>query len=293
MPELPEVETVRCGLIPHLQGHRIAWVEQRRSHLRFPLPKNLPQRLQGRCITKLTRRGKYLLLHLDDAMILVIHLGMSGRFMITMPPAPDPEIFLNPPVSAHPNPGNRERHDHVLLHLENGTCVRFNDPRRFGSLLLIAEVEFSSHPRLGLLGPEPLEADLTGAKLAASLCGRRTTIKSALLDQHLLAGLGNIYACEALYHAGLAPDRRASTIDEAEATKLLEAIRGVLIAAIEAGGSSLRDYVQADGNLGYFQKQFAVYGREGEPCPDCTCNHAIRRIVQGGRSTFYCAHRQS
>ncbi len=273
MPELPEVETVVRGLRPKLEGHRLQRVEQRRADLRFPLPEGFARRLTGRRVERILRRAKYMLLHLDDGQVLLCHLGMSGRMLImeTRPGGRRPAL---------------QRHDHVIFTTEAGTEIRFNDTRRFGIMDLLPAAALQDHPLLRDLGPEPLGNDFNGPGLAAALKGKRTPIKSALLDQRVVAGLGNIYVCEALYFAGLSPRRQAYTVQGGRAEKLAAAVRQVLTRAIEAGGSSLRDYVQADGELGYFQHEWAVYGREGEACK--CCGAAIRRLVQGGRSTFYC-----
>jgi formamidopyrimidine-DNA glycosylase len=274
MPELPEVETVRRGLALKMTGRRIVRAELRRQDLRRPFPPMLARTLTGAKIGALARRGKYLLIELDDSGTLLLHLGMSGR--ITAGPADTPHA----------------PHDHVILTLDDGTVVRFNDARRFGLLDYMRRGEESAHPLLAGMGPEPLEPGFDGAYLATKLAGRMTPIKAALLDQKIVAGLGNIYVCEALYRARLSPRRLAATVSGARADKLAAAVRAVLTDAIEAGGSSLRDYVQADGELGYFQHHWAVYGREGEPCPGCSCAEGVRRIVQSGRSTFFCAKKQ-
>jgi formamidopyrimidine-DNA glycosylase len=274
MPELPEVETVRRGLALKMSGRRIVRAELRRPDLRRPFPPALAERLAGAQIGALARRGKYILIELDADGLLLLHLGMSGR--ITAGNAAQPDL----------------RHDHVVLTLDDGTIVRFNDARRFGTLDYLRRSEASRHPLLAGLGPEPLEAGFDGAYLAAKFAGKLTSIKAALLDQRVVAGLGNIYVCEALYRARLSPRRLAGTIGRGRAERLVAAIRAVLGEAIEAGGSSLRDYVQADGELGYFQHRWAVYAHEGEPCPGCDCAEGVRRIVQSGRSTFYCAKRQ-
>jgi formamidopyrimidine-DNA glycosylase len=277
MPELPEVETVVRGLRPKLEGHRLKLVEQRRPDLRFPLPENFAARLQGRRVERIQRRAKYMLLHLDDGQVLLCHLGMSGRMVIV-------ERARNgrrPPL---------DRHDHVIFVTDAGTEIRFNDARRFGIMDLIAGDALDAHPLLRALGPEPLGNDFNGPALAAALKGKRTPIKAALLDQQVVAGLGNIYVCEALFFAGLSPRRLAYTVQGNRAEKLAAAVRQVLARAIEAGGSSLRDYVQANGELGYFQHEWAVYGREGEPCR--RCGAPVKRLVQSGRSTFYCARCQ-
>jgi formamidopyrimidine-DNA glycosylase len=280
MPELPEVETVRRGLAPALEGRTLIRVDQRRPDLRTPLPERLPERLVGRVVTRIGRRAKYLLIHLDGPEILVIHLGMSGRMTLTTGPAPLPG-----------------RHDHVILETDRAIIVTFNDARRFGMIDLVPAETLEAHPLFAHLGPEPLEAGFTGATLAAAFAGKSAPVKAALLDQRVVAGLGNIYVCEALFRAGLAPDRPAGTITGARAGRLARSIRAVLAEAISAGGSSLRDYVQASGAMGYFQHRFAVYGREGEACPGCTCNVAatggIRRLVQSNRSSFHCPRRQT
>jgi formamidopyrimidine-DNA glycosylase len=274
MPELPEVETVRRGLARVMSGRHILVAELRRADLRRPFPPGLGARLEGARIGALGRRGKYILIELDDNGILILHLGMSGR------------------ITAGAAAGPPARHDHVVLTLDDGTLIRFNDPRRFGVLDYTSRAEMARHPLLAGLGPEPLEPEFDGNTLAAALAGRLMPIKAALLDQRVVAGLGNIYVCEALYRARLSPRRRAGTIAGGRADRLAAAIRAVLEEAIAAGGSSLRDYVQADGNLGYFQHRWAVYGRAGAPCPGCDCGGGVKRIVQSGRSTFFCARRQ-
>jgi formamidopyrimidine-DNA glycosylase len=274
MPELPEVETVRRGLALKMSGRRIAQAELRRPDLRRPFPPALAERLQGARIGALSRRGKYILIELDSDGLLLLHLGMSGRVTAggaTLPEAP---------------------HDHVVLRLDDGTVIRFNDPRRFGLIDYLNRSEVAQHPLLAGLGPEPLEPEFNGAYLAGVLAGKTTPIKSALLDQRIVAGLGNIYVCEALFRAGISPRRLAASIGRGRAERLVSGIRSVLTEAIAAGGSSLRDYVQADGELGYFQHRWAVYGREGGPCPGCDCGGGVRRIAQAGRSTFFCAKRQ-
>jgi formamidopyrimidine-DNA glycosylase len=274
MPELPEVETVRRGLELKISGRRIVRAELRRPDLRRPFPPALATRLEGALIGGLGRRGKYLLIELDTDGLLLLHLGMSGR--VTTGGAALPAA----------------RHDHVVLTLDDGTVIRFNDPRRFGLLDYLSRGETARHPLLAALGPEPLEPEFDGRYLAAALAGKQASIKAALLDQRIVAGLGNIYACEALFRAGLSPRRLAGSIGRGRADRLAAAIRSVLTEAIDAGGSSLRNYVQADGALGYFQHHWAVYGREGEPCPRCNCAEGVRRITQAGRSTFFCAKRQ-
>ncbi|MBV9860174.1 MAG: bifunctional DNA-formamidopyrimidine glycosylase/DNA-(apurinic or apyrimidinic site) lyase [Alphaproteobacteria bacterium] len=278
MPELPEVETVRRGLALKMTGRRIVRAELRRPDLRRPFPPALADRLDGARIGALVRRGKYILVELDDSGLLLLHLGMSGRITAS--------------ASSGGEASSEARHDHVVLTLDDGTVVRFNDPRRFGLLDYLGRDEAACHPLLAELGPEPLEPGFDGAYLSRALAGKMTPIKSALLDQRIVAGLGNIYVCEALYRARLSPRRLAATVPGMRAERLAIAIRDVLGEAIAAGGSSLRDYVQADGALGYFQHRWAVYGREGEPCPNCDCCEGVRRIAQAGRSTFFCAKRQ-
>ena len=280
MPELPEVETVRRGLLPVLEGRRLTQVRQLRPDLRFQLPLDFVPRLEGRRVEQISRRGKYLLLHLDSQEVLLIHLGMSGRILLIDDPANSPLL----------------PHDHVVWRTEEGREVRFNDARRFGFMDIVPAGELETCKALANLGPEPLGNAFNGPVLAAALRGRNSSIKAALLDQRVVAGLGNIYVCEALYHARLSPRRLARTVQGQRAERLAAAIRDVLRQAIAAGGSSLRDYVQTSGELGYFQHAWAVYGREGAACPDCSCggppHGGIVRIVQSGRSTFFCAQRQ-
>ena len=284
MPELPEVETVCRGLARALEGRRIVRVEVRRPGLRLPFPADLAGRLTGARITKVARRAKYILIHLGTGPVVIAHLGMTGRMTI-----------LNGQAGEHGEPPGR--HDHLLLDFEDGIQVRFNDARRFG-LVVLAEDEaaLAGHRLLADLGPEPLSNAFNGPVLAAALEGRKTPVKAALLDQRVVAGLGNIYICEALFHAGISPRRSAHTVAGKRAEGLAAAIKQVLAAAIESGGSSLRDYVQPSGELGYFQHAWAVYGREGNPCPGCDCQvpstGGVQRITQSGRSTFFCPRRQ-
>jgi formamidopyrimidine-DNA glycosylase len=279
MPELPEVETVRRGLEPVLLGRRLERVVARRPDLRFPLPQGFAAALCGHVVTAVDRRGKHLLLHLDDDRVLMAHLGMSGRFHVfrEAPPPPDD-------------------HDHVVFETDAGVVVRFHDPRRFGFMDLTTRDRLAEHPMLKRLGPEPLGEAFTGRVLAVALARRETAVKTALLDQSVVAGIGNIYASESLFRARLSPTRWASSVDGPRAGRLVAAIRDVLSAAIEAGGATLRDHRRPSGELGTFQHGFAVYGRTGEACPGCTCDPAvtggIRRLVLAGRSTFYCAKRQ-
>lgn len=291
MPELPEVETVRRGLQPVMEGARIAAVEARRPDLRFPFPEHFVERLEGRRITALGRRAKYLTMHVEDGPVLICHLGMSGSFRIEQPGGAET------PGDFHHHRSKAAAHDHVVFHLEPAgggeARVVFNDPRRFG-FMLFGEGAASEHPMLRDLGVEPTGNALDGPLLASLFEDRKTPLKAALLDQRLIAGLGNIYVSEALWRAGLLPTRAAGTIAgpskkaRERSEKLAEAVRSVIADAIAAGGSSLKDYVQTDGSLGYFQHSFAVYDREGEPCSKPGCGGHIERIVQSGRSTFYC-----
>jgi formamidopyrimidine-DNA glycosylase len=289
MPELPEVETVRRGLEPILVGNAFARVEQRRADLRFPLPKRFGERLSGRTVKTLDRRAKYILARLDDGEVLVIHLGMTGRFSIDRTNGSSIELgeFEDEP---RPSP----KHEHIVFHLGDGTLVRYSDTRRFGLMDLIRAERLDKHALFKGLGIEPLSPAFTPEWLAGRLKGKATSIKAALLDQRLIAGLGNIYACEALHRAGISPVKLAGTLatKSGKPTKkteaLVAAIKAVLSDAIKAGGSSLRDYKRADGRLGRFQHRFKTYNREGKPCPRKGCGGTVRRIVQGGRSTFYC-----
>ena len=282
MPELPEVETVRLGLQPVLEGARIDALEQRRPDLRFPFPERFAERVGGRRVTALGRRAKYLLADLDDGAVILMHLGMSGSFRIEE--ADDAE-----PIGRFYHPrGKAGVHDHVVFHLSGGKRVVYNDPRRFGFMDLLVRSALDSAPHLAGLGVEPLGNAFDGAMLLALLAGRRTPLKAALLDQRLVAGLGNIYVSEALHRAGLSPERSAGALVAAETERLAGAIRDVLAEAVAAGGSSLRDHRQANGELGYFQHSFRVYDRAGEPCPNLACDGAVERVVQAGRSTFFC-----
>ena len=283
MPELPEVETVRRGLEPALVGARFLSVETRRANLRVAFPDRFAERLTGRRIDALTRRAKYLLAALDSGETLVMHLGMSGSFRIEG----DGDALLQP---FHYERSKKEAHDHVVFTFDSGARVVYNDPRRFGSMILVATAKLGEHPAFRALGVEPLSQAFDAAHLAAVLEGARTPLKSALLDQSRIAGLGNIYVCEALHRARLSPLREAGALagKKREAAALAKAIRDVLEEAVEAGGSTLRDHRRTDGELGYFQHSFAVYDREGAACPRLRCQGTIGRIVQGGRSTFYC-----
>lgn len=276
MPELPEVETVRRGLQPHLEGQRIARAEARRPDLRWPLPVDLVQVLTGATVTALRRRSKYLLADLDRGGTLLMHLGMSGRLLVEGAGL----------AGFHRDPTILPRHDHVVLLTGQGTTITFNDARRFGMVDLIREG--AAHPLLDHLGPEPLDPDFGPAHLAAAFKGRKAPVKQALLDQRIVAGLGNIYVSEALHRAGIDPRRAAGRIGAARLAALAGHIREVLVEAIAAGGSSLRDHRQATGELGYFQHCFRVYDRAGQTCPRPGCTGMVRRIVQSGRSSFYC-----
>jgi formamidopyrimidine-DNA glycosylase len=285
MPELPEVETVRAGLAPTLEAHRLIKVDARRADLRVPFPRGFAKRLTGRRVVRLTRRAKYLLAELDNGETLIMHLGMSGRFTVyerghVFTPG---EYALE---AVEPDSGNG-RHDHVVFETDRHARVVYTDHRRFGLMLLAKTDALDKHPLFKGMGPEPLSKAFTPALLSAALKGKRTPIKAALLDQRVVAGLGNIYVCEALYESGISPKRLASTVAGARAERLVPAIKEVLKEAIAAGGSTLRDYVRTDGQLGYFQHRFKVYDREGEPCPKPGCG-TVKRIVQSGRSTFYC-----
>jgi formamidopyrimidine-DNA glycosylase len=266
MPELPEVETIVRALAARLTGRRITALEQRRPDLRFPLPDQLAGRLVGRRLQDIRRRAKYILADLDDDQTLLLHLGMSGRLLFDGPPAGP--------------------HEHLTFDFDDGTRLRFVDPRRFGMLDLTPTGGLEEHPRLAGLGLEPLAPSFTGAALGAVLAGRRSPLKSALMDQRLVVGVGNIYVCESLHRARLSPRRTAGFLRPAEAKRLALAIRSVLNEAIAAGGSSLRDYVQTDGELGFFQDHFAVYGRVGQPCR--VCGRPIEKLAQANRATFWC-----
>jgi formamidopyrimidine-DNA glycosylase len=287
MPELPEVETVRRGLVPVLEGAVIERVELRRPDLRFPFSPRFAAHLKGRRIEALRRRGKYLLVELDADLVLLMHLGMSGSFRVE---GSEP-VARNAPYYAR---GKNAAHDHVVMHLKSGSRIVYNDARRFGFMLLLARRELETHPLLAGLGLEPTSNALSAAGLAPRLAGRSAPLKAILSDQRIIAGLGNIYACEALWRARLSPRRTAGSLVRAggqasdRLTRLVDAVRAVIADAIEAGGSSLRDYVRADGTLGLFQHRFAVYDRESEKCRRKNCRGVIRRIVQSGRSTFYC-----
>jgi formamidopyrimidine-DNA glycosylase len=288
MPELPEVETVRRGLQPVMEGARIVKAEARRGDLRRPLPKDFVKRLEGRTVTGLGRRAKYLLADLSSGEVLMMHLGMSGSFRVIQ------EKGEKTPGDFHHPRAEDRAHDHIVFHMSSGARIAFNDPRRFGLMLLVPRTELADHPLMKAIGPEPLGNEFDAAMLAAACRGKKTSLKAALSDQKVVAGLGNIYVCEALHRARLSPKRQASTIatragaPTARAEVLVSAIKAVLQDAIKAGGSSLRDHRQTDGELGYFQHHFRVYDREGAPCVTPGCKGTVKRIVQTGRSTFYC-----
>ena len=284
MPELPEVETVRGGLAPVLEGHRLACVEARRPDLRFPLPHNFVQLLTGATVTRLTRRAKYLLAALDREDTLVMHLGMSGRFEITHPDGEPPDR----PGQFHYAPEPDAKHAHVVFTTEQGARVTYYDPRRFGYMALVNTATLQLHPWFAGLGPEPLSGDFDAQRLKSAFKDRKQGPKTLLLDQRIVAGLGNIYVCEALNRAHISPFRPAGGISRPRLERLVAEIRAVLTEAIAAGGSTLRDFAQADGALGYFQHSFRTYDREGEPCANDPCVGVIVRVIQAGRSTFYC-----
>jgi len=298
MPELPEVETVMRGLAAVLEGRRIVRAGTTRPDMRWPFPDRLAARLEGARVAGFRRRGKYILARLDTGESLLVHLGMSGRLVarpMNLPPVP----WMGPTgrfsdARGHNQPP--ESHEHLVMETEDGTRIGFVDPRRFGCVDLMPTAEEDRHRLLRELGPEPLEDGFTPETLSAALAGKRTPMKAALLDQSVVAGLGNIYVAEALFRAGISPRRLARSVPGARAARLVPAIKAVLEEAIGAGGSSLRDYVRADGELGRFQDRFSVYDREGQPCPLCPgpgggCA-GVRRIVQSGRSTFWCPRTQ-
>ncbi len=292
MPELPEVETVRKGLSPIFEGARLIRIEQRRADLRFPFPKDFTDQLTGAVVTSLSRRSKYLLADMDNGLVLIMHLGMSGSFRVEEAGKKggggQPDAVFH-----HPKDKNAV-HDHVVFHLEHPSTNRprgkiiYNDPRRFGFMTLTPRAGLEDHPYFAELGVEPTGNILDGPLLMTLFTGRTAPLKSALLNQKLIAGLGNIYVCEALHRSGLSPLRKAGTLSQAEADRLAGDIRQVIAEAIEAGGSSLRDHRQTDGELGYFQHRFRVYDREGAPCPTHGCNGVIERFAQSGRSSFHC-----
>jgi formamidopyrimidine-DNA glycosylase len=288
MPELPEVETVRRGLEPAMDGARFTKVELRRRDLRWPFPKDFISRLEGKTVTGMGRRAKYLLTDLSSGDVLVMHLGMSGSFHVF-----EKERQVAPGAYYHER-AKHAAHDHVVFHMSSGAIVTFNDPRRFGSMKIVPRNALDAEPLLRGLGPEPLGNEFDAVMLARACAGKKTSLKAALLDQRIVAGLGNIYVCEALYRARLSPKRMASTIADRNgapnerAMNLVDAIKAVLNDAIKQGGSSLRDHKLTDGALGMFQHNFRVYDREGQKCRTSGCTGTIKRIVQNGRSTFYC-----
>lgn len=288
MPELPEVETVRRGLAPVLVGRRVSGLDARRPDLRFPLPEHFRERLVGQKITGLDRRAKYLIVGLSGGEDLVMHLGMTGRFTVVHDGrAEQPGEYVH---ETGPDPA----HDHVVLRLSGGAQVIYNDPRRFGFMVMMPHAERAEHPLFRKLGAEPLSGELTADYLARRAQGRKANLKAFLMDQHVVAGLGNIYVSEALFQAGLSPNRAASTLANrngrptAKAKMLVAAIKSVLESAIEAGGSTLRDYRNAHGKKGAFQERFAVYNRAGQRCLKPGCGGTIKRVVHSGRATFYC-----
>ncbi len=284
LPELPEVETVRKGLEPYMVGHMIVQANIRREGLRWPFPENMVARLIGKRVERLRRRSKYILCDLDSGETLLIHLGMSGRMTISAPDKTKDMVgdfhHLHPAL---------EKHDHVVIDIDNGARITFNDARRFGAMDLLDTKTATQHKLLASIGPEPLGNSFDENYFVAAIKGKNTPIKSALLDQRIVAGLGNIYVCEALWRTGISPLSKAGKLSKIRATSLVPAIRAVLNDAIAAGGSSLKDYRQADGELGYFQHSFAAYGREDEPCKTPDCMGQIKRVVQSGRSSFYCS----
>jgi len=290
MPELPEVETVCRGLASVLAGRRFLKVEQRRHDLRFPLPPSFAERLTGRTVKRLDRRAKYILVHLDGGEVLAVHLGMTGRFLVRHPTRQD-DIQLGEFVHDH---GHVGKHDHLVFTMSGGPVVTYNDVRRFGYMTLIAERDLEHDAFFQGLGVEPLSEALNREYLARRALGKKTDLKAFLMDQRIVAGLGNIYVCEALFRAQLDPYAGASRLatrtgkPTPAAHRLAAAIKAVLEDAIKAGGSTLRDYKQADGKIGRFQNEFAVYGRAGQPCLRPRCRGRVRRKTQGGRSTFDC-----
>lgn len=282
MPELPEVETVMRGLRPSMEGAIISHALVRRPDLRWPFPDNMSERLTGAGVTGVRRRSKYILMDLDTGETLLVHLGMSGRMTVSGDP-------LGQFVHDHPA---QQKHDHVVFDMDNGARITFNDPRRFGAMDLLRTDMAAAHKLLQVLGPEPLGNDFHDSHLAAAFLNKKTPVKSALLDQRIVAGLGNIYVCEALFRAGVSPMRLAKEISKDQISALVVVIREVLQDAISAGGSSLKDFRQANGELGYFQHSFDVYGREGDPCKRESCDGKVQRIVQSGRSSFHCCECQ-
>lgn len=272
MPELPEVETVRLGLAPAMEGHTITSVDLFRRNLRFPFPEKFKQSVQDTKILKVSRRAKYIIVTLNSNKTIIMHLGMSGSFRIVPPEEHQCSEY--------------GKHDHLVFEMDDGTTVIYNDPRRFGFIDLWSSNDIENYPRLSNIGPEPLTNAFCTETLTANLASKKTPIKSALLDQKVVAGLGNIYVCEALFLAGISPLRLAKKISKRRMPVLVKAINNTIQAAINSGGSTLRNFSHADGTLGYFQHRFQVYDKEGQPC--VKCSSSISRIVQAGRSTFYC-----
>jgi formamidopyrimidine-DNA glycosylase len=277
MPELPEVETVRRGLSPAMEGKRIIRVETRRADLRFPFPENFNQRIEGTRMTRLGRRAKYLVGELSSGEALIMHLGMTGRFTVSG----------STPGQFHHQAGEDEKHDHVVFAMQGGGRVVFNDARRFGFMDLWPLDDLENYPPFAGMGPEPISNEFSGAYLAEAFKGKKTPVKSALLDQNVVAGLGNIYVCEALFRSGISPRKLAGSLRKDRLERLAVDVRKVIAEAIVAGGSTISDFKTADGELGYFQHAFRVYDREGDAC--VVCEKPVKRMVQSGRSTFYCA----
>ncbi len=280
MPELPEVETVRRGLMPAMERRKILRLEVNRPDLRFPFPDRFAERVEGTTITRMGRKAKFLITELSSGDALIMHLGMSGRYTISGQRTGD----------FHHDPGTNPTHDHVIFHMQGGAVVTYNDPRRFGFMELWPIAQMDAYPRLKTLGPEPLSNTFSASHLDHALAGKATPIKAALLDQSIVAGLGNIYVCEALFRSGISPRRKAATVPGVRSGRLAPAINAVIAEAIDAGGSSISDFASASGELGYYQKSFDVYDREGTPCN--ICRTPIKRIVQSGRSSFFCGHCQ-
>jgi formamidopyrimidine-DNA glycosylase len=276
MPELPEVETVMRGMQPALEGKKLIKIEARCDSLRWPIPNNFADRLRGRRVINIARRAKYILWYLDDETVMILHLGMSGRVSITAK-----------------RPSKIEKHDHLIFTTEEGAVIRFNDARRFGMVDLSTSGSIFQHKLLRQIGPEPLSNDFNELSLKEMLRGKKTTIKNALLDQRVVAGLGNIYVCESLFRSNISPKRLALNVKGKRLKALSLNIREVLNEAILAGGSSLRDHAQTNGDIGYFQHNFMVYGREGQACKKNGCGNKVNRIIQSGRSTFYCTKCQN
>lgn len=292
MPELPEVETVRRGLAPAMEGQVIERADVNRPDLRWPFPERMAERLCGQTVLRLRRRSKYVLADLSSGETLLIHLGMSGRMLVSGDTSFQEFALGKIGQFVHDHPP-AQKHDHVVFHMDNGARITFNDPRRFGAMDLLDTATADQHKLLAVLGPEPLGNDFHDSHLIKAFENKNSPVKSALLDQRIVSGLGNIYVCEALFRAGISPKRKAGKISKPRVASLVPIIRDVLSEAIEAGGSSLKDFKQADGELGYFQHSFDVYGREGEPCRTPECGDTIERIVQSGRSSFYCKQCQT